>query len=50
MDLLALDFAELWVKEYASAASGERQRIECLAGLLLEPDVSESSLQDTCRE
>lgn len=45
-ELLALDFAQLWVREYAGSEPDKDQRTECLAGLLLQLDVPEAKLHE----
>lgn len=43
---LALEFAQLWLDEYAGPDTGPTKRTESLAGLLLELDVPDSKLHE----
>jgi hypothetical protein len=46
VEALALEFAQLWVDEYAGPDTGRKKRTESLAGLLLELDIPDSKLHE----
>lgn len=46
IELLALEFAQMWVEEYAGTDVGRAKKTESLAGLLLQLDIPESKLHE----